>query len=102
MCRVSFLLLFFWNIVLFAFSQEVNIQIKKALEYSRPVKLSEIASEQSFITLDYVSDLENDEDVFTYLLEDRIICNIFASKLHKPWKETTYISTHIRQSQLTA
>lgn len=74
MCRVSFLLLFFWNIVLFAFSQEVNIQIKKALEHSRPVKLSEIASEQSFITLDYVSDLENDEDVFTYLLEDRIIC----------------------------
>lgn len=56
------------------FSQVENLRLKDALENTREVKLSEIASKQSFVQLDYVSDLEKEVNLFCYLLNDKIVC----------------------------
>lgn len=56
------------------FSQVENLRLKDALENTREVKLSEIASKHSFVQLDYVSDLEKEVNLFCYLLNDKIVC----------------------------
>lgn len=56
------------------FSQVESLDIKNALKEPREVKLSEIASDVFFVELDYVGELENDNNVFCYLLKDKIVC----------------------------
>lgn len=56
------------------FSQVESLDIKNALKETREVKLSEIASDMFFVELDYVTELENDNNVFCYLLKDKIVC----------------------------
>lgn len=67
-------IIFFIFIPISVFSQVENLRIGQALKERKVVKMSKIVSDQSFVDLDYVEGLEVDENIFTYLLKDRIIC----------------------------
>ena len=67
-----FIIFAYWCFELFA--QTENLEITQALKHPREVKLSEIATRQSFVQLEYVPALELETNLFCYLLEDRIVC----------------------------